>query len=129
MLALYLGVTALTFAMRAPSRVWLSALPLALADCAIRNGVDRERRAHGPRLRDVIVLYRHAAAGFGRDALPVSAARFSAGTGRGGISIFDAAPSAVALACALIVNVVGIVVVGIYSSIVWRAMAGKVRVE
>ncbi|MGC2635041.1 MAG: cytochrome d ubiquinol oxidase subunit II, partial [Candidatus Cybelea sp.] len=49
--------------------------------------------------------------------------------GRGGISIFSAAPSAVALTCALSVTLGGIVIVGIYTPIVWRRMGGKLRAE
>ena len=48
---------------------------------------------------------------------------------RSGISIFEPAPSAVALTCALVVLLVGIVAVAIYSPIVWRRMGGKIRVE
>jgi cytochrome bd-type quinol oxidase subunit 2 len=49
--------------------------------------------------------------------------------GRGGMSIYDAAPSPVALACALTVTLAGSVAVLLYSSAVWRRMAGKIRVE
>jgi cytochrome d ubiquinol oxidase subunit II len=49
--------------------------------------------------------------------------------GSGGISIFAAAPSATALACALTVTIAGSAAVLVYSSLVWRRMAGKVRVE
>ncbi len=49
--------------------------------------------------------------------------------GRGGISIFAAAPSSVALACALTVTLGGIVIVGAYGPVVWRRMAAKIRVE
>lgn len=47
----------------------------------------------------------------------------------GGITIFDAAPSPVALTCALVVTVLGTIAVLIYSTAVWRRMAAKVRVE
>jgi cytochrome bd-type quinol oxidase subunit 2 len=49
--------------------------------------------------------------------------------GRGGISIFSTAPSPVALTCALTVTLGGIVIVGIYTPIVWRRMGGKLRAE
>ncbi|HUN30175.1 MAG TPA: cytochrome d ubiquinol oxidase subunit II [Alphaproteobacteria bacterium] len=48
---------------------------------------------------------------------------------RGGISIFNAAPSPVALASALTVTIVGLVAVVVYSVLVTRQMAGKVIVE
>jgi cytochrome d ubiquinol oxidase subunit II len=46
-----------------------------------------------------------------------------------GISIFTAAPSSVALNCALSITIVGIVLVSIYGPFVWRRIAGKIRVE
>ncbi|HET9030749.1 MAG TPA: cytochrome d ubiquinol oxidase subunit II [Candidatus Aquilonibacter sp.] len=51
-----------------------------------------------------------------------------AGSQGAGISIFDAAPSAGALASALAVSIVGLVAVAVYGTIVWRMLAGKVRV-
>ncbi|HEY6327097.1 MAG TPA: cytochrome d ubiquinol oxidase subunit II [Candidatus Cybelea sp.] len=127
-LILYLAVTAYTFAIRAPlSASWLFAMPVlslaALLDlrrCAARG---------------------HAAAAFVESSFfIVTLLTASAGTifpyllpafpqGRGGVSIFAAAPSSVALACALTVTVAGIVIVGIYSPLVWRRMGGKIRVE
>jgi cytochrome d ubiquinol oxidase subunit II len=53
-------------------------------------------------------------------ALPRSAAA--------GLSVFDAAPSAGALASAFAVSLVGLIGVAVYGSIVWRLMAGKVHV-
>jgi cytochrome d ubiquinol oxidase subunit II len=47
----------------------------------------------------------------------------------GGITIFDAAPSPTALTCALVVTIGGSIAVLAYSSLVWRRMGGKVRVE
>jgi cytochrome d ubiquinol oxidase subunit II len=47
--------------------------------------------------------------------------------GSGGMTIYDAAPSAPALASALAVTIVGVIAVCIYSAIVWRRLAGKVR--
>jgi cytochrome d ubiquinol oxidase subunit II len=128
-LALYLAVTAFTFAIHAPSRVWLAALPplslIALVAMGWNAGAGNTVRAFAMSSCFIATLLVASAGTLFPYLLPA----LPAGTGRGGISIFDAAPSAVALACALIVNVAGIVVVGIYSSIVWRAMAGKVRVE
>jgi cytochrome bd-type quinol oxidase subunit 2 len=51
------------------------------------------------------------------------------GAEEGGISIFTAAPSSVALSCALSITIGGIVLVSIYGSFVWRRLAGKIRVE
>lgn len=49
--------------------------------------------------------------------------------GTGGLSINAAAPSATALASALAVTIVGVIAVCVYSAVVWKKIAGKVRVE
>jgi cytochrome d ubiquinol oxidase subunit II len=49
--------------------------------------------------------------------------------GAGGISVDDATPSRLALACALAVTIGGSIAVLAYGSFVWRRMAGKIRVE
>jgi cytochrome bd ubiquinol oxidase subunit II len=49
--------------------------------------------------------------------------------GMGGISIFDAAPSPVALASALAVTIIGLIAVVIYATLVLRPMAGKLEIE
>jgi cytochrome bd ubiquinol oxidase subunit II len=127
-LALYLAVTAFTFAIRAPlGASWLFGMPVlslaALVDL-------RRSAAHGK-----------AAAAFVESSFFIATLlAASAGTifpyllpsfphGRAGISIFDAAPSTVALACALTVTLGGIAIVAIYGSLVWRRMGGKIRVE
>jgi cytochrome d ubiquinol oxidase subunit II len=48
--------------------------------------------------------------------------------GRGSLSIFDVSPSPVALASALGVSIVGMVIVIVYTGVLWRKLAGKVRV-
>jgi cytochrome d ubiquinol oxidase subunit II len=49
--------------------------------------------------------------------------------GGNGLSIFDGAPSPVALRSAVGVTVIGSILVGIYGSFVWKALAGKIRVR
>lgn len=127
-LALYVLVTALTIAMQAPLRaLWLLAMPVI--SCAAVVAIWWNARAK-----------RAAAAFIASSCFIVTLLAASAGTlfpyllpafpaGHGGVSIFDAAPSGVALACALTVSVAGIVAVAIYAPIVWRRMGGKVRVE
>jgi cytochrome d ubiquinol oxidase subunit II len=126
-LALYLAVTALTLAIHAPSAPWLLALPvlslIALFATAWNARSGKAARSFATSSCFIATLLVACAATLFPYLLPAFPA------GRGGISIFDAAPSRTALACALIVNVAGIVIVAIYSSIVWRQMAGKVRVE
>lgn len=48
--------------------------------------------------------------------------------GRGSLSIFDVSPSPVALTSALTVGIAGMVIVIVYSTLLWRKLAGKVRV-
>lgn len=127
-LILYLGVTALTFAIRAPlGASWLFVMPAI----SLVTLVDLRRR---------VARGQAAAAFFESSLFIVTLLTASAGTifpyllpafpqGRGGISIFAAAPSSVALACALTVTIAGIVIVAIYSPLVWRRMGGKIRVE
>ncbi len=126
-LVLYAGVTALTLAMHAPQRAWLPLLPalslIALAALAWKARRGEAAAAFAASLSFIATLLAAAAATIFPYLLPAFPAS------RGGISIFDAAPPASALTCALIVNAGGIALVGIYGSIVWRQMAGKVRVE
>jgi cytochrome d ubiquinol oxidase subunit II len=129
-LALYLGVTGITLAMHSPGRAsWLAALPvlslIALFATAWSARAGAATRAFAMSCCFIATLLVASAGTLFPYLLPA----FPAGMGRGGISIFDAAPSAVALACALVVNTAGIIIVGTYSTLVWRAMAGKVRVE
>jgi cytochrome bd ubiquinol oxidase subunit II len=48
-------------------------------------------------------------------------------SGHGGLSIFDAVASPVALTSAIAVTIVGLVVVSIYGALVWKKLAGKIR--
>ncbi|MBV8638696.1 MAG: cytochrome d ubiquinol oxidase subunit II [Candidatus Eremiobacteraeota bacterium] len=48
--------------------------------------------------------------------------------GRGSLSIFDLSPSPAALASALGVSIAGMVIVIAYTTVLWRKLAGKVRV-
>jgi len=127
-LLLYLAATALTLAIRAPiAKPWLLEMPVlsVAALVALRWNAARGR----------------AAAAFAMSAFFIATLlTASAGTifpyllpafprERGGVSIFDAAPSTVALTCALIVTLAGIAIVATYGSIVWSRMGGKIRVE
>ncbi len=48
--------------------------------------------------------------------------------GRGSLSIFDASPSPAALVSALGVSIAGMAIVVVYTTLLWRKLAGKVRV-
>lgn len=127
-LLLYLSVTALTFAMRPPlAAPWLVALPAVSLIALILARVAAQRmRAAGTFAMScafVATLLAASAATIYPYLLPGFPQR---GTG---ISIYQPAPSAVALGCALAVTLGGIIAVVIYSTIVWRRMAGKLRVE
>jgi cytochrome d ubiquinol oxidase subunit II len=126
-LPLYLAVTAATFAVHGGVARWLLAMPLlslaALAGVWWGARSQRPERAFAMSLAFVATLLTAAAGTLFPYLLPAFPA------GRGGISIFSAAPSPVALTCALTVTLAGIVIVGIYSAIVWRRMGGKLRAE
>lgn len=127
-LVLYLAVTALTLAIRAPAAApWLIAMPvLSLAAlAAVRWAAARGRMATAFAMSSFfLVTLLTASAG---TIFPYLLPAFP--RARGGISIFADAPSAIALACALTVTLAGIAIVAVYGSIVWRRMGGKIRVE
>jgi cytochrome bd ubiquinol oxidase subunit II len=127
-LLLYLATTALTLEITPPtSKPWLLAIPLAslAALAALRWAAARGRAAASFALSSVfLATLLIAAAG---TIFPYLIPAFP--RERGGVSLFEAAPSSVALSCALTVVLVGIVIVAIYGSIVWRRMGGKIRVE
>lgn len=127
-LALYLAVTGLTLAMHSPiTASWLLAMPI-LSVLALVTLWWSARKARAVAAfvtsSSFIVTLLVAAAG---TLYPFLLPKFPAG--HGGVSIFEAAPSVAALSCALTVTLTGVVAVAIYAPIVWRRMAGKVRVE
>ena len=128
LLGLYAAVTAMTFAERVQIRAsWLFAMPALslLALFALRRCARKERRVAAFAMSSsFIATLLVTAAG---TLFPYLLPGFP--PGRGGISVFEAAPSKTALSCALSVALIGIVLVAIYGPIVWRRMAGKIRVE
>jgi cytochrome d ubiquinol oxidase subunit II len=127
-LILYLAVTALTLAMNAPLRAWwLFAMPvlslIALAATWRSARLGRAGEAFVMSSCFIATLLAASAGTIFPYLLPAFPAR------NGGISIFSAAPSETALACALSVTLIGVAGVALYAPIVWRRMAGKVRVE
>lgn len=127
-LALYVVVTAMTFFAGVPIRTtWVFAMPLLTlaALAALWWSARRERCASGFASSSALVAtLLITAAG---TLFPYLLPGFP--TGRGGISIYEAAPSRAALGCALSVAIAGIVLVALYGPILWRRMAGKIRVE
>jgi cytochrome bd ubiquinol oxidase subunit II len=126
--ALYVIVTAATFAQHTALRgSWLLAMPvpslLGLAAIWWSCGKARAVATFGWSSFFIASLL----AAYAGTLFPYLLPRYPAGSG--GISIFEAAPSPVSLACALTVSVAGIVVVAMYAPIVWRRMARQVRVE
>jgi cytochrome d ubiquinol oxidase subunit II len=128
-LVLYLAASVATLWLRGtPAAAWLYALP-AFSLGALAWLQWSQRRGHA------------AAAFAASSAFVASLLLEAAGTlypyllpafpgGRaGGISIDDAAPSALSLTVALTVTIAGSIAVLAYGSAVWRHMAGKVRVE
>jgi cytochrome d ubiquinol oxidase subunit II len=127
-LALYAGASAATFATRgAPPGLWLYAVPLvSLAALVALRAATRGApgfAAFGASSIFLVSLLAEASGTLYPYLLPAFPA------GRGGISIYDAAPSAVGSIVALTATIVGSVAVLVYGSAVWRRMAAKVRVE
>ncbi len=127
-LAFYVAVTALTFAVHAPATVsWLVALPplslgalIAVRWYAARGGGVAAFVASCCFIATLLA----AAAG---TIYPYLLPAFPAG--RGGISVFEAAPSSAGVACALVITLGGIAILALYVPAVWRRMAVKLRVE
>lgn len=127
-LILYVAVTAATFASGVPMRAaWLFAVPaISLASLAATWWCARTRRgARGFVASSAFVATLLVSAS--GTLFPYLLPGFP--TGRGGISIFDAAPSPLEFACALSVAIAGMVLVAVYGPVVWRRMGGKIRVE
>lgn len=126
--ALFVAVTVATFCVRGAPGAPIVALLGVLSVAALAALAVALRRAS-------------AAGAFAASSAFIGALMASAATaiypfllpavagGAGGITIFDAAPSAAALACALVVTILGSIAVLIYGSFVWRRMGGKVSVE
>jgi cytochrome bd ubiquinol oxidase subunit II len=127
-LALYLGTSAATFAQRgAPHAWWSFVVPACSLAALVALRLTSEQRRPGAAFAAscaFIITLLVAAAG---TLYPYLLPAFPAGTG--GISIFDAAPSAMGLTVALTVAISGSIAVLVYGSFVWRRMAGKIRVE
>jgi cytochrome d ubiquinol oxidase subunit II len=121
----YIVVTAGTFATRGvPTFSWVDFVPiLSLGSLAVLRAAaarNNERAVFGASSAFIATLL-VAAAG---TLFPYLLPSFPAGHG---LSIFDASPSPVALGSALGVTIVGTVAVLLYSAIVLRKLAGKVR--
>jgi cytochrome d ubiquinol oxidase subunit II len=124
-LALYLVVSAYTVAERGVTFSWIDVIPLlsliALGAVLASSRRENDRRAFTASclwlasllFQAAATLYPYLLAGPG---------------GKGGLSIFDAAPSPTALASALGVTLAGLLAVGIYGTLVLGRMAGKLSV-
>ena len=123
---LFVAVTVATYVMRSPAQAaWIDILPifglLTLVWTWYESRRGSDLRAFLSSSLFIAVLLVTAAATMYPYLLP----SYPAG---GGLSIFEASPSPVALTSALAVTIVGICAVAIYGSLVWRQLAGKVRV-
>jgi cytochrome bd ubiquinol oxidase subunit II len=126
-LVLYVAVTGATIFERGIGLSWIDVIPLlsiaSLVWLLFASLAKRERAAFSASSLFVASLLLQAAVTMYPYLLPALPPR------TGGISIFDAAPSPVALTSALAVTIVGVVAVVIYGTFVMRQMAGKVVVE
>jgi cytochrome d ubiquinol oxidase subunit II len=126
-LLLYASVTAVTLIAHPASRGWLVVMPvLSLAALAALWWNARQGQRAGAFAFSSSFVVTLLAAWSGT-LFPYLLPAFP--WGRGGVSIFASAPSTAGLSCGLAVTVIGIIAVAIYAPIVWRRMAGKVRVE
>jgi cytochrome bd ubiquinol oxidase subunit II len=127
-LALYLVVTALTFAAREPLRgSWLAGMPVV--SLAALGGMWWSAQRQDPYRTFLCSAFFIASllTAFAGTMFPYLLPAYPPGSG--GISIFAAAPSPVALSCALTVTLAGIAALALYAPMVWRRMAEKIRVE
>jgi cytochrome d ubiquinol oxidase subunit II len=126
-LVLYVAVTAATLAERGIGFSWIDIIPVltlvALAALLFLSINGRERDAFIASSLFLASLLLQAAVTMYPYLLPSLPPR------TGGISIFDASPSPVALGSALTVTIVGLVVVVIYSVLVTRQMTGKIVID
>jgi cytochrome d ubiquinol oxidase subunit II len=123
-IVLFIAVTASTFAVHHVANPWVYAAGAVafaslIAERVFASGSFRSFLASSTFLAGLLV----AAAG---TLFPYLVPGFPAGSG--GISVFDAAPNAAALAGIVAIAVVGLAAVVVYGATVFRAMAGKVRV-
>ena len=126
-LVLYVAVTAATVFERGIGFAWIDIIPFfslaALVWLLFASLSKRERSAFAASSLFVVSLLVQAAVTMYPYLLPALPPR------HGGISIFDASPSPVALASALTVTIVGVIAVVIYGTFVMRQMAGKLAIE
>jgi cytochrome bd ubiquinol oxidase subunit II len=126
-LVLYVAVSAATIFERGIGASWIDVIPLftlaALVWALFASLTKRERAAFAASSLFLVTLLLQAAVTMYPYLLP------SLPPSRGGLSIFDAAPSPVALASALTVTIVGLVAVVIYGTFVLRPLAGKLAIE
>jgi cytochrome d ubiquinol oxidase subunit II len=127
-LALYAAVTAGTYLVRGlPSLPWLYVVP-AISLAALIAMLPFERRgayaaAFGASSLFLATLLVEAAGSLFPYLIP------SYPLGSGGMTIYEANPSALSLGVALSTTIVGTLVVIVYGAIVTRQMARKIRVE
>jgi len=126
-LVLYIAVTAATVSERGIGWNWIDCIPIlslaSLGAVLLTSLRKRERVAFGASSLWLASLLFQAAATMYPYLLPALP------PGHGGISIFDAAPSPLALATALTVTLAGLAGVIVYGTFALRQMAGKLTVE
>ena len=123
---LFVAVSAATYAMRGHAMpAWLAVLPLLAFGALAWSWMEFRR---GLDLRGFVASSAFIAALLATAAgtmFPYLLPSYPAG---GGLSIYQAAPSPVAIGSALGLTIVGLCVVIAYATWVWRQLAGKVRV-
>lgn len=127
-LALYIAASVATFFVRGlPSIPWLLATPIVSLAALVALIPLLHRKQMGAAFAASSVFVGSLLAGAACSIFPYLIPGYP--LGHGGLSIYESAPSPVALTCALTVAFVGLSAVIVYGTIVSRAMMQKVSVE
>jgi cytochrome d ubiquinol oxidase subunit II len=127
-LILYVAVTVFTLTVHRPANLsWLVVMPLlSLASLAALRWNALRGRASVAFAASAVFIATLLLASAGT-LYPFLLPAFPAGGG--GITIFDAAPSPIALASALVITIGGSAIVLLYGSLIWLRMGAKLHVE
>lgn len=125
---LYVVVTAATLKVHPPANPsWLVVIPLlslaslgALRWSAVRGGTAAAFAMSSCFIATLLIAAAGTLFPYLLPAFPPS---------RGGVSIYDASPSRIALSCALAITIAGSAIVLTYAAFVWRRMGVKIHVE
>jgi cytochrome d ubiquinol oxidase subunit II len=126
-LALFVIVSAATYAVRAPAiAAWVAVFPVLSLAALGWLRLEMRRRSDTRTFAASSVFIALLVITAGATMFPYLLPAYPASTG--GLSIFEAAPAPLALVSALTVAIAGLCAVLLYAGWVWKKLAGKVRV-